>query len=87
MYLLMPEILRHLLFKFLLLVGLFCIAVRDLLFPHQLSFGCIRQAKCARIRGAFVGQFDDRMARYYYIDGRRGEPKKISLPRNLVVWE
>lgn len=43
--------------------------------------------KCARIRGAFVGQFDDRMARYYYIDGRRGEPKKISLPRNLVVWE
>ncbi len=32
MYLLMPEILRHLLFKFLLLVGLFCIAVRYLLF-------------------------------------------------------
>lgn len=43
--------------------------------------------KCARIRGAFVGQFDDHMARHYYIDGRRGEAKKISLPRNLVVWE
>ena len=27
--------------------------------------------KCARIRGAFVGQFDDRMAKYYYIDGKR----------------
>ena len=43
--------------------------------------------KCARIRGAFVGQFDDYMARQYYIDGLRGEAKKISLPRNLVVWE
>ena len=43
--------------------------------------------KCARIRGAFVGQFDDHMARHYYIDGLRGEVKKIALPRHLVVWE
>lgn len=43
--------------------------------------------KCARIRGAFVGQFDDHMARHYYIDGLRGEAKKISLPRELVAWE
>ena len=43
--------------------------------------------KCARIRGAFVGQFDDHMARNYYIDGLRGEAKKINLPRGLVVWE
>ena len=43
--------------------------------------------KCARIRGAFVGQFDDHLARHYYIDGRRGEAKKIALPRDLVVWE
>lgn len=43
--------------------------------------------KCARIRGAFVGQFDDHMARHYYIDGLRGEAKKISLPRDLVIWE
>jgi hypothetical protein len=43
--------------------------------------------KCARIRGAFVGQFDNYMAKSYYIDGLRGEAKKISLPRDLVVWE
>ena len=43
--------------------------------------------KCARIRGAFVGQFDDHIARHYYIDGRRGEAKRIDLPRNLVIWE
>lgn len=43
--------------------------------------------KCARIRGAFVGQFDDYMARHYYIDGLRGEVKKIAMPRELVIWE
>ena len=43
--------------------------------------------KCARIRGAFVGEFDDYMAKYYYIDGHRGAIKKITLPRDLVVWE
>ena len=43
--------------------------------------------KCARIRGAFVGQFDNYMAKSYYVDGVRGEAKKIGLPRSLVVWE
>ena len=43
--------------------------------------------KCARIRGAFVGQFDNHIAKHYYIDGKRGEAKKIALPRDLVVWE
>ena len=33
--------------------------------------------KCARIRAAFVGQFDDYMAKSYYVDGQRGEAKKI----------
>ena len=43
--------------------------------------------KCARIRGAFISQFDENLAKHYYIKGWRGEPKKIDLPRDLVVWE
>ena len=43
--------------------------------------------KCARIRASFLCQFDDYMAKSYYIDGLRGEGKKISLPRNLITWE
>ena len=43
--------------------------------------------KCARIRAAFLGQFDEYMAKSYYVDGARGEAKKIALSRNLVVWE
>ena len=43
--------------------------------------------KCARIRGAFISQFDESLAQHYYIYGMRGEAKKISLPRDLVIWE
>ena len=43
--------------------------------------------KCARIRGAFISQFDEKLAQHYYIYGERGEAKKISLPRELVTWE
>ena len=43
--------------------------------------------KCARIRKAFLSVLDDSIATHYYIKGRRGEAKKIALPRELVVWE
>ena len=43
--------------------------------------------KCARIREAFISQFDEHLAKYYYIDGKRGEAKKVMLPQELVVWE
>lgn len=43
--------------------------------------------KCARIRKAFVTMLDSSVAGHYYIKGARGEAKKISLPRNLVIWE
>ena len=40
--------------------------------------------KCARIREAFLKHFDTPYAQNYYITGLRGEPKKITLPRELV---
>ncbi len=43
--------------------------------------------KCARIREAFIREFDDRLAGYYYVTGHRGEAKNIRLPRKLVTWE
>ena len=42
---------------------------------------------CARIRAAFLEHFDDYLARNYYITGKRGEPKCITLPRELVKWD
>lgn len=43
--------------------------------------------KCARIRGAFISQFDESLAQHYYIYGYRGEAKKINLSRDLIIWE
>lgn len=43
--------------------------------------------KCARIRQAFTLQFDESLAESYFIDGNRGDPKKIPLDRKLVVWK
>ena len=43
--------------------------------------------KCARIREAFVEHFDEELAKHYFVTGKRGEPKAITLSRDLVVWE
>ena len=43
--------------------------------------------KCARIRSAFVKEFDEGLAKNYFVTGERGEAKKVTLPRDLVVWE
>lgn len=42
--------------------------------------------KCARIREAFVSNFDSSIAENYYVTGKKGEPKKIKLDRSLVIW-
>lgn len=43
--------------------------------------------KCARIREAFLSLFDIHLAEHYIVDGIRGRAKRISLPRDLVVWD
>ena len=43
--------------------------------------------KCSRIREAFVSQFSDEIAQYYYILGDRLDAKRIELDRELVEWE
>ena len=43
--------------------------------------------KCSRIKTAFQAEVDATLVEYYYITGKSGEPKKIDLPRNLVIWE
>lgn len=43
--------------------------------------------KCSRIRAAFLAEVDPSLADQYYIVGKSGEPRKISLPRDLIIWE
>ena len=58
-------------------------SIEDVTNPLQNSIN----EKCARIRSAFIKGFDEGLAKYYFVTGERGEPKKILLPRDLVVWE
>ena len=55
-------------------------SIRDITDPTNNSIN----EKCARIREAFLKHFDTTYAKNYYITGKRGEPKKITLPRELV---
>lgn len=43
--------------------------------------------KCAKIRKLFIKELDETIAEHYYIKGKRGEAKKIDIPRELIVWE
>lgn len=43
--------------------------------------------KCSRVRAAFSTLVDASLIDKYAIIGKSGEEKKITLPRNLVVWE
>ena len=43
--------------------------------------------KCARIRSAFIKKFDEGLAKNYFVTGERGEAKKITIDRDLVIWE
>ena len=58
-------------------------SIRDITDPTKNSIN----EKCTRIREAFLKQFDYVYAQHYFITGKRGEPKKITLPRELVVLQ
>ena len=43
--------------------------------------------KCSRIKAAIVAEVDVTLADQYYITGKSGELKKVTLPRKLIIWE
>ena len=43
--------------------------------------------KVAKIKKAILSKIDERTAQFYIIQGKQGEKKSITLPRNLVTWE
>ena len=43
--------------------------------------------KCSRVRAAFLPEVDAALLEQYIITGKSGDVKKVTLPRELVVWE
>lgn len=42
--------------------------------------------KVSRIKRAFLNAVDEKVAKYYYIDGEKGEVRKIAIDRSMVVF-
>ena len=58
-------------------------SIENLLDPYANNLN----VSMSRIKKAFRDVVGDRVARFYYIEGRSGEPRKILLDRDLVIWE
>ncbi len=58
-------------------------SINDLIDPTNNSIN----EKNSRIRESFVQHFNDDIAKYYYITGKRAMPKKILISRSLVEWQ
>ena len=43
--------------------------------------------KVSKVKKAFRDAVNDRVARFYYIDGEKGTAKRIALDRDYVIWE
>ncbi len=43
--------------------------------------------KVSKVKKAFRDVVDERIAKFYYIDGEKGAAKSIALDRSLVIWE
>ena len=43
--------------------------------------------KVSKAKKAFRDVVDERIAKFYYIDGKQGAAKSIALDRSLVIWE
>ena len=46
-----------------------------------------RNEKCTAIKNAFVNKIKERLAKNYYIVGERAEKRRITLPREMVIWD
>lgn len=58
-------------------------SVSDLLDPYGNGLNvCV-----SRIKKAFCDVVGDRVARFYYVDGRYGDKRSVRIDRDLVIWE
>jgi hypothetical protein len=58
-------------------------SVSDLLDPYGNGLNvCV-----SRIKKAFRNVVGDRVARFYYVDGRYGDKRSVRIDRDLVIWE
>ena len=62
-------------------------AIRASILGHVDPFGNSINVSMSRIKAAFKNQMDAGVARYYWVEGKGGEPYRVALDRDYVQWE
>ncbi len=61
--------------------------IRESVHHHLDPYGNSLNVSFSRIKKAFRDIVGDRVAKFYYVDGRYAEVRKVALNRDLVIWE
>lgn len=62
-------------------------AIRASILGHVDPFGNSINVSMSRIKAAFKNQMDAGVARYYWVEGKGGEPYRVALDRDYVLWD
>ena len=62
-------------------------AIRASILGHVDPFGNSINVSMSRIKAAFKNQMDAAVARYYWVEGKGGEPYRVAIDRDYVLWE
>lgn len=54
---------------------------------HVDPYGSGLKVSASRIKRAFRDQFGEKVARFYCLEGKKGEPYSIAIDRDYVIWE
>ena len=61
--------------------------IRNSVIGHIDPFGSGLRISASRIKKAFRDQFGEKVAKYYCLEGKKGEPYSIAIDRDYVIWE
>ena len=61
--------------------------IRNSVIGHIDPYGSGLRISASRIKKAFRDQFGEKVARYYCLEGKKGEPYSIAIDRDFVIWE
>lgn len=61
--------------------------IRYSLHNHLNPYGNSINVSISRIKKAFKDIVGDRIAKFYYVDGRYAEPRKVALDQDFIIWE
>lgn len=61
--------------------------IRNSVIGHIDPYGSGLRISASRIRKAFRDQFGEKVAKFYCLEGKKGEPYSIAIDRDYVIWE